>query len=77
MKLSKITGNQDLVRDMETNSIHNTNREEYSKYLEASRLKLREKEKIENIERDLTTITTEINEVKNLLQKLLETRSLS
>ena len=75
MTFTKIDGHPDLVRNERTNSIINTNENEYSKYLFTSKNKLQEKTRVENVERELDIIKNEINEVKHLLQKLLNSCS--
>jgi hypothetical protein len=75
MTFTKIDGHPDLVRNERTNSIINTNEGEYSKYLYASKNKLQEKTRVENVERELDIIRNEISEVKHLIQKLLNSCS--
>lgn len=71
MAFSKIEGHPNLIRNLETNSINNTNSEEYLRYLSTSKIKQNEKDKVEVLERDLNDIKEEINQVKEMLQKLL------
>lgn len=71
MNLIQIEGHQDLLRDQTTNAILNTNKNEYNCYLQASQLRQKEKNKVENLERDLDTIKQEISQVKTLIQELL------
>lgn len=71
MNYAKIEGNSDLVRDRTTNAILNINQPGYQNYLANSTLKQKEKIKVESLERDLDTIKEEINNVKILLQELL------
>lgn len=71
MNYAKIEGHPDLIRDTRTKAIMNTNHNEYESYLAASRSKREEKNKVETMERDLNSIKEEINQVKNLLQELL------
>ena len=71
MKRSKIEGHPDLIRDMNTNAILNTNQNGYENYLLMVEAKQKEKNKVEDLERNLDTIKEEINQVKSLLQELL------
>lgn len=71
MAFSKIEGHPNLIRNLETNSINNTNSEEYLRYLSTTKIKQNEKDKVEVLERDLNDIKEEINQVKEMLQKLL------
>lgn len=71
MTYAKIKGNSDLVRDQNTSAILNTNQAGYQSYLVNSALRQQEKTKVDSLERDLSVIKDEINQVKNLLQELL------
>jgi hypothetical protein len=56
---------------MNTNAILNTNQNGYENYLLMVEAKQKEKNKVEDLERNLDTIKEEINQVKSLLQELL------
>jgi hypothetical protein len=75
MSFTKINGEPNLIRDTRTNSILNTNNEEYSRYLNVTKIKQEEKSKVESIEQELNIIKEDINQVKNLLQQLLNSCS--
>jgi hypothetical protein len=68
---SKIEGHPDLIRDMNTNAILNTNQSGYETYLAAAQVKQKEQNKVEDLERNLDSIKEEINQVKLLLRELL------
>jgi predicted ribosome quality control (RQC) complex YloA/Tae2 family protein len=71
MAYTKIEGHPNLFRNTESQSIVNTNSEEYSRYLSTLKIKQKDKTKVEVLERDLNDIKEEINQVKEMLQKLL------
>lgn len=71
MNQSKIEGHPDLIRDTNTNAILNTNQSRYETYLAMTQAKQKEQNKVEDLERNLDTIKEEINQVKLLLQELL------
>ena len=71
MNHSKIEGHPDLIRDMNTNAILNTNQSGYENYLAMAQVKQKEQNKVEDLERNLDTIKEEINQVKSLIQELL------
>ena len=56
---------------MNTNAILNTNKSGYEEYLTIALAKQKEQNKVEDLERNLDTIKEEINQVKSLLQELL------
>lgn len=71
MRYVKVDGHTNLVRDLKTNSIINTNMNEYKKYLSMKQSKSNDDKKIEVIENDLNNIKNDINEIKSLLRNLV------
>lgn len=71
MKYSKVSGHSNLIRDEETKAILNTNMNDYNSYMAQKRLKERENQKIQNLKQDVTIIKDDLNEIKNLLRRLL------
>ena len=71
MRYAKVDGHVNLIRDLETNCIINTNMNEYQKYLSMRKLKDQDDKKIQNIENDLNNIKNDINEIKFLLRSLI------
>lgn len=66
----RVKGHDDLRRDPKTNSIINTNVSEYNQYVIRRKLKNKETEKIENLEKDLSDLKNDIDEIKSLLISL-------
>ena len=56
---------------MNTNAILNKDQNGYKTYLAMAEVKQNEQNKVEELERNLDTIKEEINQVKSLLQELL------
>ena len=56
---------------MNTNAILNKDQNGYKSYLAMAEVKQNEQNKVEDLERNLDTIKEEINQVKSLLQELL------
>ena len=71
MDYVKVKDNEHLVRNPNSNCIVNTNKAEYEEYLTRRKLKKSEKSKVENIERDISTLRNEITEIKDLLRSLV------
>lgn len=67
MKEIKVEGHPDLVRDSSSKAIVNKNQTEYENYMKINRVREAEKNKIKNIESDLSSLRSEINEIKSLL----------
>ena len=71
MSYIKVKNNNHLVRDTESNCIINTNKSEYQQYLARKQQKQNEVSKVENIERDISTLRNEITEIKDMLRSLV------
>ena len=71
MEYHGVTGHADLLRDPRKKSIDNTNTNDYTKYVSRRKAKLEESEKTENIEQDLASLKSEMNEIKSLLKELV------
>jgi len=72
MNYIKVKGHDNLIRDSKTNSIINTNMVEYNEYILRRNSKLKENEKIQNLESDVTNIKNDLDEIKSLLKELLK-----
>ena len=71
MDYIKVKDNEHLIRNTNSNCIVNTNKSEYEEYLTRRKLKKSEKSKIDNLERDMSTLRNEITEIKDLLRSLV------
>jgi hypothetical protein len=72
MKYLKVKDHNDLVRDVNTHSIINTNVNEYQRYLSMKREKQNESKRMKDVENDLENIKSDINEIKSLLRRLID-----
>ena len=71
MNYHKVKDNSDLVIDPNTGAILNTNSLDYDKYVAQRKVKNKEHQKTENIERDISTLRQELDEIKSLLRELV------
>ena len=71
MNYIKVKDNEHFVRDSNSNCIVNTNKAEYEEYLTRRKLKKSEKNKVDNLERDIPTLRNEITEIKDMLRSLV------
>ena len=71
MNYIKVKDNEHLIRNSESNCIVNTNKAEYEEYLTRRKLKKNEKNKVINLERDISTLRDEITEIKDMLRSLV------
>ena len=70
-KLIPVEGNNDLVRDPNTDQIINTNTNAYDQYINQRKKRKFEKEKSLSFEEDLASLKSEMNEIKSLLKELV------
>jgi peroxiredoxin family protein len=56
MKYSKVNGHSNLVRDEETKAIINTNMTDYNNYIMQKRIKEKENQKLQNLEKDFVNM---------------------
>ena len=71
MDVIKVTGHNHFIRDPQTNSIINTNMSEYNEYLSRRDSKLKENEKVNNLESDVANMKEDLDEIKFLLRRLI------
>jgi len=65
MEYKKVEGHPGLIRDLDTNAVINNDKTAYQNYIQLREQKLKEQQRIENLE-------NEVGEIKNLLNKILD-----
>ena len=71
MNYIKVKNHDNLIRDSKSNFIVNTNKSEYDEYIARRKQKQNEKNKVDNLERDVSTLRNEITEIKDMLRSLV------
>ena len=71
MKKLKVEGHNNLLRDSETGAIINNDKSGFSSYMMNKNIKNEESIRIQNVERDLANIHSEISELKLLIKEAL------
>jgi len=71
MKKLKVEGHNNLLRDRETGAIINNDKSGFSSYIMNKNIKDEESIRIQNVERDLANIHSEISELKLLIKEAL------
>ena len=71
MDYIRVKGSDNLIRDPKTNSIINTNMSEYNEYISRRDFKLKENQKVQNLESDVANMKEDLNEIKFLLRRLI------
>lgn len=68
----KVENYNNLVRDIRSNAIINTDKDAYERYKSLKKSKSMEKLRIDQIESDLSNLKNDIGEIKDLLKSLLK-----
>ena len=71
MDYVKVKDHDHLMRNTQSNCIVNTNKAEYEENLTRRKLKKSEKSKVDNLERDISTLRNEVTEIKDMLRSLV------
>lgn len=71
-RYAKVEGHPNLLRDLSTNAIINTDSFSSEQYIKTRERKRMEREKIDIMESEIEDIKSSINEIKHLLRKLYE-----
>lgn len=68
----KVSDNLNLVRDLNTNAILNTNYNDYKNYLKIKQQKENENKRVDKIESDVISIKKDLQDIKELLRCLIK-----
>lgn len=71
----KVENHQDLVRDTYSGAVINTNRTEYDNYMDNYHRLKREKIELEQLKTQVTSLTSDMGEIKNLLKLLVQEKN--
>ena len=71
MKLHQVKDQSSLSRNIDSNSIVNTNTKEFNKYMMRKKVRDKGNDRVDMMENDLSRLKGEINEIKNLLKELV------
>jgi len=72
IKYALVEGHPNLIRDLSTNAIINTDSKASEQYLKTRDRKKEEQKKIYNIESDIEELKSSIDEIKILLKSILK-----
>ena len=68
----KVESDESLVRDLDSNAIVNTDKDEYQKFLNLSEKRYKEKVEYENLKTDVKSLKDDLNEIKSLLKSIVD-----
>jgi hypothetical protein len=69
MNINKVEGHPNYVRDDNTKAVINTNYNEYQNYITAREAKIKEQERLSNIEMEIDQIKESIKSIMEILNK--------
>ena len=72
MKLRKIEGHQDLVKDEETGAVLNINTHEIEAAKKRKLARIEQKKREESLIKDVDDLKKDMSEIKDLLKKIVE-----
>ena len=67
-----IEGHSDLIKDMHSKAVINTNRSAYLAAVQRKKNLLAQKDELSDATREINILKSEMHEIKNLLVKLVE-----
>ena len=68
----EVEGHADLVRDMHSKAVINTNKSAYLAAVQRKKTFLAQKDELRDATREINILKSEMHEIKNLLVKLVE-----
>lgn len=71
MNYHGVTGHSNIVRDPNTNSIVNVDHYGYEHYIAKRESQNKKNQKIHDVEQEIATMKSDINEIKQLLMEIL------
>ena len=70
-KVLKVEGYNNLVRDIQSNAIVNTNRSEFKMYMSRTNQRVDQQDTIRNVCREINNLKKELREIKDLIREVV------
>ena len=67
----KVEGYNNLVRDIQSNAIVNTNRREFKMYMSRTSQRMGQQDTIRNVCREINNLKKELREIKDLIREVV------
>ena len=71
-KVLKVEGYNNLVRDIQSNAIVNTNRSEFKMYMSRTNQRVDQQDTIRNVCREINNLKKELREIKDLIREVVK-----
>ena len=72
MTYAKVKGHSNLVRDLKSQAIINTDSDAYARYMARKAKQTKKEDEMRKVVREVNEIKTEMFEIKSLLKKVLD-----
>jgi len=72
MAIAKVKGHSNLVRDLKSQAIINTDSDAYARYMTRKAKQSKKDDEMRKVVREVNEIKTEMFEIKDLLKKVLD-----
>ena len=72
MTYAKVKGHSNLVRDLKSQAIINTDSDAYARYMARKAKQQKKDDEMRKVVREVNEIKTEMFEIKNLIKKVLD-----
>ena len=71
----KVHGYEGLIRDIRSNAIINTNKSEYTIYMDRIKTRAKQADQIRHTVKEINSLKRELREIKNLLREVISNGS--
>ena len=68
----KVEGQEHLIRDVKSNAIINTDKTEYSLYMQRIKTRQKDNDKFKNAVREINNLKHELREIKTLIKEIVK-----
>ena len=71
MSKLKVEGHNNLVRDLNSNAIVNTNTTDFSLYMKRQKMREKQSDELRNTVKEINSLKSELFEIKKLLKEVI------
>jgi hypothetical protein len=71
MSKVKVEGHNNLVRDLNSNAIVNTNTADFSLYMKRQKMREKQSDELRNTVKEINSLKSELFEIKKLLKEVI------
>ena len=72
MKVARVEGHTNLVRDLKTQAIVNTDSDAYARYMARKAKQAEKEDELRGVVREINTIKAEMFEIKSLIKEIAD-----